>query len=38
VLRSGDLNVYPASMPRDDTAIWSEEELDALRRDLGDAY
>ena len=25
-------------MPRDDSAIWSEEELDALRRELGDAY
>ena len=25
-------------MPRDDSVIWSEEELDALRRDLGDAY
>ena len=25
-------------MPRDDSAIWSEDELDALRRDLGDDY
>jgi dTDP-glucose 4,6-dehydratase len=25
-------------MPRDDSVIWSEEELDALRRELGDAY
>jgi dTDP-glucose 4,6-dehydratase len=25
-------------MPRDDSVIWSGEELDALRRDLGDAY
>ena len=25
-------------MPRDDSAIWSEDELDALRRDFGDAY
>ena len=25
-------------MPRDDTAIWSEAELDALRRDLGEVY
>src|SRR3954454_14520329 len=25
-------------MPRDDSVIWSEDELDALRRDVGDAY
>src|SRR3954451_11898373 len=25
-------------MPRDDSVIWSEGELDALRRDLGDIY
>jgi dTDP-glucose 4,6-dehydratase len=25
-------------MPRDDSAIWSEHELDALRRELGAAY
>jgi dTDP-glucose 4,6-dehydratase len=25
-------------MPRDDSAIWSGDELDELRRDLGDAY
>ena len=25
-------------MPRDDSAIWSEDELDALRRDFGDVY
>jgi dTDP-glucose 4,6-dehydratase len=25
-------------MPRDDSVIWSDEELDALRRDLGPAY
>src|SRR5262245_14581741 len=25
-------------MPRDDSVIWSEDELDALRRDFADAY
>ena len=25
-------------MPRDDSVIWSEAELDALRADLGDVY
>src|SRR5581483_8205727 len=25
-------------MPRDDTAIWTEAELDELRRELGDVY
>src|SRR5437016_13410665 len=25
-------------MPRDDTVIWSETELDELRRELGDLY
>ncbi len=25
-------------MPRDDSVIWSDAELDALRRDLGSAY
>src|SRR3954464_835468 len=25
-------------MPRDDSVIWSEGELDALRADLGDVY
>ena len=25
-------------MPRDDSVIWSESELDALRRDFADVY
>ena len=25
-------------MPRDDTVIWTETELDELRRDFGDVY
>jgi dTDP-glucose 4,6-dehydratase len=32
------VNDYPASVPGDDTATWTQAELDALRTDFGDAY
>ena len=32
------LSDYAASVPRDDSVIWSDGELDGLRADLGDVY
>jgi dTDP-glucose 4,6-dehydratase len=32
------VNDYPPSVPGDDTATWTQAELDALRSDFGDAY